>query len=228
MPVSQLSDGQVHTPDTECQDVRTDIKTDLKVPQTLPSLPDDERPILVLVFVRATAFVPQKGGAGGGLENRPLTSRLAPRSRTWGTIVPWDDQLRSSRTEFLMPNVAEGEALNRPFLDLDALARWQGSPPWQTCLVETPGLRVVLYRWPAGVATVPHVHPASEGTFQVLRGRAVFAIGNAPEREVGPGEFVLARCGVRHSISVMGDTPLMLLVTIAPNDGRRDETIAPA
>jgi quercetin dioxygenase-like cupin family protein len=127
-----------------------------------------------------------------------------------------------------MPNAAEGEPLNRPFLDLDAVARLQGSPPWQTCLVESPGLRVVLYHWPAGSATAPHVHPSSDETFQVLRGRAAFAIGSVPEREVGPGEFVLARRGVRHSISATKDGPLMLLVAIAPNDGRPDETIQPA
>jgi quercetin dioxygenase-like cupin family protein len=126
-----------------------------------------------------------------------------------------------------MPNVPEGEALNRPFLDLDALARWQGSPPWQACLVETPGLRVVLYHWPAGSATMPHVHPSSEATFQVLRGRAVFAIGNAPEWEAGPGEFVFARRGVRHSIGATKDAPLTLLVAIAPNEGQPDETIEP-
>lgn len=127
-----------------------------------------------------------------------------------------------------MPNVVKGDALNRPFLDLDALARWQGLPPWQTCLVGTPGLRVDLYHWPAGSATVPHVHSSSEGTFQVLRGRAVFAIGNAPEREVGPGEFMFARRGVPHSISVMDDAPLLLLVAVAPNDEGTDETIEPA
>ena len=127
-----------------------------------------------------------------------------------------------------MPNIAEGEALNRPFLDFDALARWHGSPPWQACLVETPGLRVVLYHWPAGSATAPHVHASSEGIFQVLRGRAAFAIGNAPEREVGPGEFVLARHGVRHSIRATEDAPLMLLAALAPNEGQPDETIEPA
>jgi mannose-6-phosphate isomerase-like protein (cupin superfamily) len=127
-----------------------------------------------------------------------------------------------------MANVAEGEALDRPFLDLDALARGLGPPPWRECLVGTPGLRVVLLHWPAGFATVPHVHAAADEVFQVLRGRAVFAIGNVPEREVGPGEFIFARRGVRHSISVSGNAPLTLLAAVAPNDDRPDETIEPA
>lgn len=127
-----------------------------------------------------------------------------------------------------MASAAGGEALNRPFLDLDAIARWQGSPPWQTCLVATEGLRVVLFHWPAGFATGPHVHAAADEMFQVLRGVAVFAIGNVPEREVGPGEFILARRGVRHSISVSGNDPLTLLATVAPNDDRPDETSEPA
>jgi len=127
-----------------------------------------------------------------------------------------------------MPHVAEGEALNRPFLDLDAVARGLGPPPWRECLVGTPGLRVVLLHWPAGFATVPHVHAAADEVFQVLRGRAFFAIGNVREREVGPGEFMFARRGVRHSIGVSGDEPLMLLTAVAPNDDRPDETIEPA
>jgi|GEM_PF-741072 quercetin dioxygenase-like cupin family protein len=127
-----------------------------------------------------------------------------------------------------MPNVEEGEALNRPFLDLNAVARGLGPPPWQTCLVGTPGLRVVLFYWPAGFATVPHVHPEAEEIFQVVRGRAVFTIGNAPEREVGPGEFVFAKRGARHSITVVADEPLTLLTAVAPNEDRPDETIEPA
>jgi quercetin dioxygenase-like cupin family protein len=127
-----------------------------------------------------------------------------------------------------VPNVAEEEALNRPFLDIDALARWQGSPPWQRCLVRTPGLRVGLFHWPVGFATERHAHAASEEMFQVLRGRAVFAIGNTLEREVGPGEFVFAKRGVLHSISVLGDGPLLLLVAVAPNDDEPDETIETA
>lgn len=127
-----------------------------------------------------------------------------------------------------MPYVADAEAFDRPFLDLDALAADLGPPPWRAPLVGTPGLRVLLLHWPAGFATVPHVHPAAEEVFRVIRGRACFTIGDEPEREVGPGELMFARRGVRHAIRVPDAEPLMLLASVAPNEDRPDETIEPA
>ncbi len=124
-----------------------------------------------------------------------------------------------------MPFVAGDQALDRPFVDLELLAAEQGPPPWRICLVGTPGLRVVLLHWPAGLATVPHRHPHAEETFEVLRGRAAFTIGDAPERIVGPGTFVLAPRGVRHAIRVPEDEPLLMLAAVAPNEDRPDETI---
>lgn len=127
-----------------------------------------------------------------------------------------------------MPYVADGEALDRSFLDLDALAADLGPPPWRACLVGTPGLRVVLLHWPAGFVTVPHMHPSAEEIFRVIRGRARFTIGDEPEREVGPGDFMFARRGVRHVIRVSDGQPLLLLASVAPNEDRPDETIEPA
>ena len=127
-----------------------------------------------------------------------------------------------------MPHVADGEALDRPFLDLEALAAELGPPPWRSCLVGTPRMRVVLLHWPAGFATVPHRHPGAEEIFRVVRGRALFTIGDEAERAVGPGDFMFARCGVRHSIRVPDGEPLLLLASVAPNEDRPDETIEPA
>lgn len=173
----------------------------------------------------------------------PAVGVLATEGDPRGLLVRWHWRAGAAKFQFVRPQPRAthtsrsphdgkcrggGEALNRPFLDLDAIARWQGSPPWRTCLVATEGLRVVLFHWPAGFATVPHVHAAADEVFQVLRGMAVFAIGNVPEREVGPGEFILARRGVKHSISVSGNDPLTLLATVAPNDDRPDETSEPA
>jgi len=127
-----------------------------------------------------------------------------------------------------MPHVADGEALDRSFVDLDALAADLGPPPWRACLVGAPGLRVVLLHWPSGFATVPHVHPSAEETFRVVRGRAMFTIGAEPEREVGPGDFAFAGRGVRHAIRVPDGETLLLLASVAPNEDRADETIEPA
>lgn len=124
-----------------------------------------------------------------------------------------------------MPHVAEGEALDRSFVDLHALAAELGPAPWRACLVGTAGLRVVLLHWPAGYATVPHLHPGAEEIFEVIRGRAAFTIGDEPEREVGPGEFILALRGVRHAIRIPNDGPALLLAAVGPNEDRADETV---
>jgi quercetin dioxygenase-like cupin family protein len=128
-----------------------------------------------------------------------------------------------------MPHVRDGEALDRPFVDLDALAVELGPPPWRAPLVGSGSMRVVLLHWPPGFATVPHLHPAAEETFLVLRGRALFTIGDGPEREVGSGTFLLARRGVRHAIRVPNDgESLVLLAAVSPNEDRPDETLEPA
>jgi quercetin dioxygenase-like cupin family protein len=128
-----------------------------------------------------------------------------------------------------VPFVSAAEALNLAFVDLEEIIRGSGVPPWRRCLVGTPGLRVVLLNWPPGFSTVPHVHPAAEEIFSIVAGRALFTIGDEPEREVGPGSFLLAERGVRHLIRVpAGGEPLLLLASVAPNEDWAQETIEPA
>jgi mannose-6-phosphate isomerase-like protein (cupin superfamily) len=127
-----------------------------------------------------------------------------------------------------MPFVPDGHGPDLPSIELDDLALRMGEPPWRAMLVGTAGLRVVLLCWPPGYATVPHVHPGAEEIFLVMGGRAVFAIGDEPEQEVGPGTFLLAPRGVIHAIRVPDGEPLTLLASVAPNEDRPDETIEPA
>ncbi len=125
-----------------------------------------------------------------------------------------------------MPYVPPVEALGRPLADLDAVASEMGEPPWRVALVGTPALRVVLVRWPAGFATIPHVHPHAEEIFQVNSGRALFTIGEAAEIEAGPGDFLHASAGTPHAISVPeGGPPVTLLAAVAPNEDRADEAV---
>jgi mannose-6-phosphate isomerase-like protein (cupin superfamily) len=125
-----------------------------------------------------------------------------------------------------MPFVAPGEGLDLPFADLDAIARAHGDGPWRVALLGTPRLRTVLVHWGPGHATVPHVHPRADEIFVILSGRAVFAIGDEPEREVGPGEFMYAAPGVRHAIRVPeGGGPVTLIAAVAPNEDVEVETI---
>jgi mannose-6-phosphate isomerase-like protein (cupin superfamily) len=124
-----------------------------------------------------------------------------------------------------MPFVPGGQGLDLPSVDLDELAGRMGEPPWRAMLVGTGGLRVVLLRWPGGYGTVPHVHPGAEEIFLVLAGRAVFAIGDEPEIDAGPGTFLFAPRGVLHAIRVPVGGELTLLASVAPNEDRPDETI---
>jgi quercetin dioxygenase-like cupin family protein len=126
-----------------------------------------------------------------------------------------------------MPHVAEDEAFNRPFLDLDAIAGALGAAPWRASLVGSPALRVVLLHWPPGYSTIPHVHPVAEEIFLVISGRACFTIGDEPEREVGPRELMLAKRGELHTIRVPEGAPLMLLAAVGPNGAGPGETIEP-
>ena len=128
-----------------------------------------------------------------------------------------------------MPFVSVSEALNQVVVDIEALAQASGDPPWRRCLVGTPALRVVLLCWPPGYSSVRHVHPAAEEVFSIVSGRALFTIGDEPEREVGRGSFLLAERGVRHLIRVPdGGEPLLLLAAVAPNEEWPQETIEPA
>ncbi len=126
-----------------------------------------------------------------------------------------------------MPYVAPEEALGHRSADLEALEREMGDPPWRVALIGTPALRVVLVRWPAGFATVPHRHPHADEIFQVVRGHALFAFGEAGEEvRAGPGQVLHAAVGVRHSIRVPSDAgPLTMLAAVAPNEDRADEAI---
>jgi mannose-6-phosphate isomerase-like protein (cupin superfamily) len=124
-----------------------------------------------------------------------------------------------------MPFVPAGQGLDLPSIDLDDLAARMGDPPWRAMLVGTGGTRVVLLRWPAGFATVPHVHPGAEEIFLVLAGRALFAIGDEPSIDAGPGTFLFAPRGVLHAIRVPDGETLTLLASVAPNEDRDDETV---
>ena len=127
-----------------------------------------------------------------------------------------------------MPYVGENEALNSPFLELDAIAGGLGAAPWRAVLVGTDSMRVVLLHWPAGYSTVPHHHPGADEIFLVISGRACFTISDRPEREVGPGELMLAKRGELHTIRVPDGAPLMLLAAVSPNEAGPRETVEPA
>jgi quercetin dioxygenase-like cupin family protein len=124
-----------------------------------------------------------------------------------------------------MPYVPNTEALNEAAVDITEVRRRSGSGAWRKPIVGSGALRVVLLSWEPRYETVPHIHPRAEEVFHVLEGRAAFRIGNEEERIVGPGTVLLAPRGTQHAIRVVGDTFLLMLIAVAPNDDTDDETI---
>ena len=89
----------------------------------------------------------------------------------------------------------------------------------------------MLLEWPPGFAAPAHQHPNAQEVFHVLQGRAVFRFrdptGAAPAEDVeaGPGPFLIGPRNLSHAIAVAGDEPLLMLVCVAPNEDRPDETV---
>jgi quercetin dioxygenase-like cupin family protein len=127
-----------------------------------------------------------------------------------------------------MPHVTAAEVADAAGITLQELASRHGPPPFRVPLVASAAIRVVLWGWPAGHVTVPHVHPRAEEMFHVLAGRAVFSFAGQPDRTVGAGEVLVAPRGVAHAIRVTGDDPFLMLIAVAPNEDAPDETIEPA
>jgi len=127
-----------------------------------------------------------------------------------------------------MPYVADHEVVAHQRATLDEIAARHGPPPFRVPLIASPAIRVVLWGWPAGHATVPHRHPRAEEMFHVLAGRAAFTFAGDLERTAGPGSVLVARRGVVHAIRVVGDEPFLMLIAVAPNEDATDETIEPA
>ena len=64
-------------------------------------------------------------------------------------------------------------------------------------------------------ATVPHVHPRMEETWEVVSGRAGFRVGER-EVEAGPGETVVAPPGVVHHGWNLGGGETVLRIMMRP------------
>ena len=69
---------------------------------------------------------------------------------------------------------------------------------------------------PPGSRSTPHVHHELIEAFYMLDGECAFIIGERTVRG-GAGTFVLAPKGTLHCWSVIGDTPVRMLVFFAPS-----------
>lgn len=124
-----------------------------------------------------------------------------------------------------MPYVAPNEVFAAPGGPLESIAAQQGPAPWRQPLAASPALRAVLWGWPAGHVTVPHLHPRAEELFLVVSGQAAFRIEGEPEQVIGPGGFAVAPRGAEHGIRVLEGEPFVMLIVLGPNEDADDETI---
>ena len=125
-----------------------------------------------------------------------------------------------------MPYVAPEATPNLRAIDLTAIRRDAGSPPWRRPLASTGATRWVLSEWPVGYTAPAHRHPYADEVFLVLGGAATFRFDDAADAIVaGPGTFLIAPRGLAHEIGVPGPEPLLLLVSVSPNEDRPDETV---
>ena len=80
----------------------------------------------------------------------------------------------------------------------------------------TPELLVMDDVWPRpGHRAIEHVHPEMEERWEVVEGRAAFRIAGA-ERELGPGESVVAPPGAPHLAWNPADGPVRLRIEMRP------------
>jgi len=124
-----------------------------------------------------------------------------------------------------MPYVAPHEVVGPGGAPLEEIAARLGSGPWRQPIAASPAMRAVLWGWPAGFATVPHLHPRANELFLVVSGRAAFGIEGQPEQVLGPGCVTVAPSGAEHVIRVLEGDPFVMLIVLGPNEDLPDETV---
>lgn len=68
---------------------------------------------------------------------------------------------------------------------------------------------------PPGGGPPPHTHTREDELFFVIEGELTFTVGET-QLTAGPGSFVFAKRGERHTFHNAGDKPARFLITIVP------------
>jgi mannose-6-phosphate isomerase-like protein (cupin superfamily) len=125
-----------------------------------------------------------------------------------------------------MPYVAPEEIASSGLIDLAAIGREMGAPPWRRPLVASGTTRWVLWAMPAGFQQPAHQHPRADEVFHVLEGHASFRFGEGRDHvAAGPGTILFAPRGVAHEIAVPGPETVIFIASVAPNEDAADETV---
>jgi quercetin dioxygenase-like cupin family protein len=124
-----------------------------------------------------------------------------------------------------VPYVAPHEVLDAWSASIDTVVEVHGEAPWRQPLLANDDVRVALICWPPGFRTIPHQHPHATETFQVVSGHLGFRLDDRPELALGAGDIAIAHRGQVHGLWVSGDSPLVFIASVSPNQDRPDEQI---
>jgi quercetin dioxygenase-like cupin family protein len=80
----------------------------------------------------------------------------------------------------------------------------------------TPQIRSRFLRMEPGQTADRHSHDLGHEIFLILEGRARFEIDGQVE-ELGPGQLCVARIDEPHSVSVVGDEPMTMYLSVTPH-----------
>ena len=116
-----------------------------------------------------------------------------------------------------MPYVDPKDANNRLTDSLVEIKRRNGDGLWRELISASPRGRTVLHCWPPGTAQSAHYHPDTEEIFVIPEGFAEFDFGDGQIMKGEPGAIFYAPVGQRHSLSAVGDGPLIMMCFLAPN-----------
>ena len=80
----------------------------------------------------------------------------------------------------------------------------------------TPHIRSRFLRMEPGQVAQLHSHDLGHEVFLVLEGKALFEI-EGEAREVGPGQMCVALSDQKHTVSVVGDEPMTMYLSVTPH-----------
>jgi mannose-6-phosphate isomerase-like protein (cupin superfamily) len=96
---------------------------------------------------------------------------------------------------------------------------WKSEKLSKVPLFESERFFLDLYCLEPGQSQKPHAHVGCDKVYLVTEGRGRFRVGDG-ERELGPGEAVMASSGEVHGIENDSGARLVVLTLMAPPPGK--------
>jgi len=83
-------------------------------------------------------------------------------------------------------------------------------------LFVSPQIRARFLQMKPGETSQMHSHDLGHEVFLILMGRALFEIGE-DSAELGPGQLCIATTDQPHSVTVLGDDPMTMYLSVTPH-----------